>query len=103
MVRTIDATQSKRTAPSPDDETLTIKVAADLLNVDRRYLSMLLDAGEIPATGKGSQRHVRRADLIAYKTRRDTERRATLDELTRQSEDAGLYDADYSSIVTLPF
>ncbi len=101
MVRTIDTPQSRLTAPPPD-EMLTPKGAADTLNVDLRYLLTLLDAGTIPATGRGTLRRIRRDDLLAYKARRDTERRDALDELTRLSEETGLYDADYSSIVTDP-
>jgi hypothetical protein len=69
-----------------------------LLNVDRAYVLMLMDKEEIHATGRPGQREFRRDDILLYKAKRDFDRRAALRELTKLSEDAGLYDADYRSI-----
>ena len=102
MVRTLETPRHTETSVETDEEILTLKKAAEFLNVDRRYLITLLDAGEIPFTGRGPRRQVRRANLLAYKAARDTKRHAALDELTRLSEEAGLYEADYSSIVSDP-
>lgn len=85
-----------------DEESLTLKQAAAVLNVPYDYLAQLLDAGAIGFTGTGRQRHIRRADLLAYKRERDTARRAALRELTQLSQEAGLGDIPFSALETDP-
>jgi excisionase family DNA binding protein len=71
---------------------LRTQEAADLLGVSRPYLVGLLEQGAIPFSWTGRQRRVRLEDLLAYRDRRDRERRQHLDEVLRLSEDLGLYD-----------
>ncbi|MGH2558118.1 MAG: excisionase family DNA-binding protein, partial [Thermomicrobiales bacterium] len=73
---------------------LMIQQAADLLDVPASHLARLMEQGEIPFRQTGSHRRVRFADLMAYKERRDAERREGLDEMTRMSQEMGLYDLD---------
>ncbi len=93
---------STHTAARHDEESLTLKQAAELLNVSYDYLAQILDAGAIGFTGTGRQRHIRRMDLLAYKRERDTTRRAALRELTQLSQEAGLGDVPFSVLETDP-
>ena len=76
----------------PVGRELTTQQAADILNLSRQYLVRLLDDGRIPFTKTGKHRRVRVEDVLAFKERRDRERKASLDELTRISEEFGGYD-----------
>ena len=76
----------------PVGQELTTQQAADMLNVSRQYLVRLLNDGRIPHTKTGKHRRVQIEDVLAFKERRDRERRSGLDELTRLSEEFGGYD-----------
>ena len=76
----------------PVGKELTTQQAADLLNVSRQYLVRLLEAKRIPHTKTGKHRRLRIGDVLAFKERRDQDRRKTLDELTNLSEKFGGYE-----------
>lgn len=94
-------TREKRTAAQTtsahDADALTPQEAADLLNEDCAYVEQLLDAGKIPFTAKGRQRHIRRDDVFAYQQERDMIRAQALDELSRLSQEAGLDHIDFAA------
>lgn len=71
---------------------LSTQQAADLLNVSRPHLVKLLERGKVPYHCAGSHRRVVLEDLLVYKERRDRERLEALDEITRISDELGLYD-----------
>lgn len=70
---------------------LTTQAAADILGVSRPHLIKLLDRGDIPHYMVGKHRRVGVADVLAYKRRRDEQRRRALDELSGESRDLKLY------------
>lgn len=75
----------------PKDTELTTQQAADLLNVSRPYLIGLLESGQIPFRKVGRHRRITFEKLMDYKRHDDLERRAAADDLTRLSEELGLY------------
>jgi excisionase family DNA binding protein len=88
---------------APQHTVLTTGEAADLLGVSRPTLVRLLESGEIPFEQPGRHRRVRLADLIAYQARSRRARAASLDEMVRSSEAAGLYDLPDDLPDDLPF
>jgi hypothetical protein len=52
----------------------------------------LLEEGQIPFSNTGAHRRVRLGDLMAYRGKRDNERRRALADLTQFSQELGLYD-----------
>lgn len=85
---------------APIDQLLTTQEAANFLGISRPTLIKLLEAGEIDFERPGASRHrrVRLHDVLDYQQRKRDERRAELDELTREAAEAGLYEsqADYA-------
>jgi excisionase family DNA binding protein len=77
---------------------LTIGHAAELLDLRRQDVVRLLDEGEIPFVEDtdGLQR-IRFEDVMAYKPKRDAERRAAMEEIVRISEELGLYELEAAS------
>jgi len=62
----------------------------------------LLRRGELPFIRVGTHDCVRLADLLDYKRRRDATRREALRELTRMSEEFGLYEESANQMVLRP-
>jgi hypothetical protein len=57
---------------------------------ERRFLKR----GEIPHHKVGTHRRIYVGDLLAYKAKRDSNRRKILDDLSRAEADEGLYDLE---------
>ncbi len=75
----------------PHDQTITIQRAADLLSIPKPYLMKLLESGEMLYHRVGHQRRLYFRDVIAYREKRDAERKAALDQMSLDAFDAGLY------------
>ncbi len=73
---------------------LTTIEASKILGMSRQFLVQLLERGEIPFHKVGTHRRLYVRDVIAYKARRDTSRRKTLDDLAKREFAKG----DYGSI-----
>lgn len=76
----------------PVGKEMTTQQAADLLNVSRQYLVRLLDEGKLPCTKVGRHRRLRMNDVLAFRERRDRERKRSLKDLAELSEDLGGYE-----------
>lgn len=75
----------------PVGKELTTQQAADLVNVSRQYLVRLLDERRIPYSKTGKHRRLRIEDVLAFKEKRDAERRSALGDLSRLTEQFGGY------------
>lgn len=73
---------------------LTIEEAANLLNVSNSYLIKLLEQGQILSTNLGSDRRIKREDLLIYKEKKYQEREQILNNLVAMTEAEGLYRKD---------
>ena len=69
---------------------LTTVEASKILGMSRQFLIKLLEKGEIPFHLVGTHRRLYVRDVMAYKIKRDLQRRETLDDLARQ--ELGHYD-----------
>lgn len=88
--------QGRAVIMMPEDETFTTQAAANFLGVSRQHLVDLLEDGEIPYHKVGSHRRVYFRDLKDYADKRDTGRRATMDELFEEVNKAGKYESEYT-------
>ena len=75
----------------PHNHELSTFQAADLLGVSRPYVIGLIEKGELPAHRVGTHRRIRMSDLLDYKAKAAATTDAALSELTRLSQDYGLY------------
>jgi excisionase family DNA binding protein len=71
---------------------LTTVEASKMLGVSRQFLIGLLEKKEVPYHMVGTHRRMYARDVLAYKAKRDTARRKTLDDLARAEYEEGIYD-----------
>src|SRR5205823_8152438 len=76
----------------PDNQVVTTQRAADLLGMSRPFFIKLLEAGAMAHHRVGNQRRVYLRDVLEFARKREQERQASLDRLSRQAFEAGLYD-----------
>jgi|SRR6185312_15574412 excisionase family DNA binding protein len=70
---------------------LTTVEASKILGMSRQFLIKLLEKGEIPFHFVGTHRRLYVRDVIAYKAKRDLERRETLNDLAKREFAKGDY------------
>jgi len=66
---------------------LTTQEAADVLNVSRPYLVMLLETGKLAFYKTGKRRRIRFDDLMTYKQARDEASQSALDNLAAEAQE----------------
>jgi excisionase family DNA binding protein len=71
---------------------LTTVEASKILGVSRQFLIKVLEKGAIPFHSVGTHRRMFVRDVLAYKSKRDTARRQTLDNLAKREFAKGDYD-----------
>jgi excisionase family DNA binding protein len=76
----------------PDNKAITTQRAADILGMSRPFFVRLLEAGAMAHHRVGNQRRVYLRDVLTFLRRRDKERVAALDRLSRDAFEAGLYE-----------
>jgi excisionase family DNA binding protein len=69
---------------------LTTSEAAEVLNVSRRYLTELLEEGEIPFREKKGRRLMPRKEVLDYKRRQREKAEEAMQKLTDLSQELGL-------------
>ena len=79
-----------------ENEEFTTQAAANYLGMSRPHLIKLLSHGEIDFHYVGTHRRIYLKDLKTFETKRDTERRKSLDALADKVIDAGLDSAEYT-------
>jgi excisionase family DNA binding protein len=101
LVQVVEALRAGRAITvAPLAQRLTTQEAADLLGVSRPTLVKLLESGAIPYEQPGRHRRVRLVDLLTYRDARRNERRATLNRMTEEAGEAGIYEGspeDYAA------
>jgi excisionase family DNA binding protein len=71
---------------------LTTVQAAEVLNVSRPHLIKQVEAGSLPHHMVGTHRRLRLLDVLAYRDQRDAQANDTLEAMTAEAEDLGLYE-----------
>lgn len=89
-----DLCEGQSVAIVQNDAQLTTVEAARMLGVSRQFLIKVLERDEIPHHMVGTHRRIYVRDLLAYKAKRDSNRRQILEELTRAEAEDGLYDLE---------
>ena len=76
----------------PDNQVVTTQRAADTLGMSRPHFVKLLESGTMAHHRVGNQRRVYLRDVLEFAKKRDAERLASLDRLSRDAFEAGLYE-----------
>ena len=101
LVKVVQAMrEGKAISILPQTQRLTTQEAADFLGISRPTFVKLLEGEEIPFEQPGRHRRVFLSDLLAYQQKRQTDRHATLNRMTEEASEAGIYEGspgDYAA------
>lgn len=75
-----------------ENQVVTTQRAADILGMSRPFFIKLLETGAMAHHRVGNQRRVYLRDVLQYAHKRDQERQAALNRLSRHAFETGLYD-----------
>jgi excisionase family DNA binding protein len=73
---------------------MTTNQAAEFLDVSRPFVIKLVKRGELPCRMVGKHRRIPTEALVEYRERMFQQARKAADEMTRLSQEAGLYEED---------
>jgi hypothetical protein len=91
--RAVDALANERAvAVEPFDRLITIATAAHLLNLTSAAVQTVIDRHELPTISNEGQQMLDVRDVIVWGAQHNDRLRRGLDELTRMSQELGLYD-----------
>lgn len=76
----------------PDNQVVTTQRAADILGMSRPFFVKLLETGVMAHHRIGNQRRVYLRDVLQFARKRNKEREAALDRLSRHALETGLYE-----------
>lgn len=76
----------------PDNQVVTTQRAADILGMSRPFFIKLLETGAMAHHRVGNQRRVYVRDVLQYAHKREQERQAALNRLSRHAVETGLYE-----------
>ena len=76
----------------PDSQVVTTQRAADILGMSRPFFVKLLETGAMAHHRVGNQRRVYLRDVLKYAHKREQERQAALNRLSRHAIETGLYE-----------
>ena len=75
-----------------ENQAVTTQRAADILGMSRPFFIKLLETGAMAHHRIGNQRRVYLRDVLQYAHKREEERQAALNRLSRHAVEAGLYE-----------
>lgn len=76
----------------PDSQVVTTQRAADILGMSRPFFIKLLETGAMAHHRVGNHRRVYLRDVLQYAHKREQERQAALNRLSRHAFETGLYE-----------
>jgi excisionase family DNA binding protein len=93
LLRVVELTAQGQTVTIvSEDQAVTTQRAADILGMSRPFFIKQLETGVMAYHRVGNQRRVLLSDVLKFAKNRDEERQASLDRLSRQAFESGLYD-----------
>jgi len=93
LVKVVDGLQQgDSVSVVPVAKHLTTQQAALFLGVSRPFLVKLLQSEAIPHHTAGTHRRILLSDLLAYKEQRNRARLESINRMSREADEAGVYD-----------